>query len=142
MVSFSVDPTGEYWVLYEGRNRIGSDRTNDVVINDANVSSNHAILNIRHSINDGRMLVAISDQNSSNGTIVNKKDIEFNSFELKNEDVVQIGNHELGLLFLDRNAKELKPMEGVKKSARSSGQYTSPYDVSVKSDTSKRTKPE
>jgi len=143
LVSFSADPTGEYWVLYEGRNRIGNDSTNDVVINDANVSSDHAILNIRHSVNDHRMLVAISDQNSSNGTIVNKRDIEFTTCELKSEDVIQIGNHELGLLFIDRNSKNLKEVEDLKKSAqRSSRQHTSPYDVSVKSNISKRTKPE
>jgi pSer/pThr/pTyr-binding forkhead associated (FHA) protein len=142
LVSFSADPTGKYWVLYEGRNRIGSDKSNDVAINDANVSSNHAILNIRHSVNDGRMLVAISDQNSSNGTIVNKKDIEFTTLELNNEDIIQMGSHEFGLLFISRYAKGLEPAEGLKQSAKKSGQYTSPYDVSVKSNTSKRTKPE
>jgi len=143
LVSFSANPTGEYWVLYEGRNRIGSDSANDVVINDANVSSDHAILNIRHSVNDQRMLVAISDQNSSNGTIVNKRDIEFTTCELKSEDIIQIGNHELGLLYIDRNSKNLKLVDGIKKSVQpSSTQHTSPYDVSVKSNVNKRTKPE
>ena len=49
----------------------------ELELNDLEKKKYHAILNIRQSVNDGRMLVAISDQNSSNGTIVNNRDISF-----------------------------------------------------------------
>jgi pSer/pThr/pTyr-binding forkhead associated (FHA) protein len=142
LISFSADPTGEFWVLYEGRNRIGSERSNDVFVNDSKVSADHAIINIRHSVNDGRLLVAISDQNSSNGTIVNGRDIEFTPCELSNGDIIKIGYHEFGLLILDRVNKGLEPVADLEKSKKTSTQYTSPYDVSVKSSSTRKTKPE
>ena len=143
LISYSSNANGRYWPLHEGRNRIGSDISNDISINDNRVSSNHAILNIRHSVNDGRLLVAISDQNSSNGTVVNGRDIEFTPAELNSGDVIKIGSHELVILYVDRNAKGLSIAEDLQasKQPKTKSQFTSPYDYSVKSNIRKPTKP-
>jgi hypothetical protein len=107
LLSYSKLPQGEYWVLREGRNIIGKDNDCNIPLKEEHVSKSHAILNIRRSGNDGRLMFIISDQNSSNGIFVNNKDIELQSYELSNGDIIKIGNYELLLISIDKNIKNL-----------------------------------
>ena len=91
LVTYSLDPNGTDFRLYEGRNIIGKDISCGVCINDKKVSSQHAILLYRNE------KFRIKDKLSTNGTIVNGEDIDDESVVLNDGDVIQIG--ETMLLF-------------------------------------------
>ncbi|MBO4587605.1 MAG: FHA domain-containing protein [Bacteroidales bacterium] len=85
LVTYSLDPNGTDFRLYEGRNIIGKDFSCGVCINDSKVSSQHAILLYRNE------KFRIKDNLSTNGTIVNGVDIDDESVVLNDGDVIQIG---------------------------------------------------
>ena len=147
LVSFSANEAGDFWSLREGKNFIGSASSCDIVLKDASVSKEHAIINVRKNQNDSRLMTVITDQNSTNGVMVNEKDIEFSSHECADRDVIIIGNYELLLLTVDKEKHGLKPNEKLKPSKKEaerafhSPYHEAPYNIS--NDPRKRkTKPE
>ncbi len=107
LVSFSKDPKGEFWIVRQGKNTIGSDRSNDIVLNEANISDQHAALNVRRSRKDNRLMFAVVDMCSEVGTLVNGEDIEFTTTELNMGDKLVVGGYELLLLSFDKDKQGL-----------------------------------
>lgn len=108
LISYSKIDLGEYWIIREGnKNILGSGEDCSIRLPEATVSRNHAILTVRRSKNDNRLMFIIKDNNSSNGITVNGKDIELESFECKNFDIIQIGNYELLLITIDKEQLKL-----------------------------------
>lgn len=67
IVSYSLDPMGTYFPLYEGRVKMGSDADADLVIDrakDSQISGTHVVLLYRRGV------LSLRDQDSSNGTFV------------------------------------------------------------------------
>ena len=86
LVSYSLDPMGVDFKLYEGRNIIGRDMNCNISVNDSTVSATHAVILFR----SGKY--SISDQQSSHGTFVNDEDIELEPRYLKDGDIIRMGN--------------------------------------------------
>jgi hypothetical protein len=85
LVSFTIDPNGIDFKLYEGRNLIGSDPMCDIAVpNDAAVSSKH--LTILHRMGHFKF----KDELSTNGTFIN--DVFEEEGNLKDGDMVRIGD--------------------------------------------------
>jgi hypothetical protein len=85
LVSFTIDPNGADFRLYEGRNTVGSDPGCDIVVsNDAAVSSKHVtILNRMGNFK-------FKDELSTNGTFIN--DVFEEEGNLKDGDVIKVGS--------------------------------------------------
>lgn len=85
LVSFTVDPNGADFRLYEGRNSVGSDSANDVVVrNDSAISGKH--LTILYRMGGFKF----KDELSTNGTYVNNAFTE--EGDLKDGDTIRVGN--------------------------------------------------
>ncbi len=89
LVSYTLDPLGIDFKIFEGRNIIGRDTECNITINDNRVSSKHAVLLFRAG------KYSITDSQSSHGTFVNDKDIELEPYYLQDGDVIRIGQTEL-----------------------------------------------
>lgn len=85
LVSFTLDPLGVDFKLYEGRNIIGRDQECNITVNDNMVSSRHAVLLFRAG------KYSITDSQSSHGTFVNGHDIELEPCYLSDGDIIKIG---------------------------------------------------
>lgn len=102
LISVSRTEEGEYWVLRQGQNLIGSGGSCNIVLPEASVSGVHAVLAIHRNPNDGNKIsIGIIDKGSSNGTFVNENYIGFNPWQCKNLDKIKIGNYELLLMLFD-----------------------------------------
>lgn len=97
LVTYTLDPNGIDFRLYEGRNIIGKDFTCGVCLNDPKVSGQHAILLFRND------KFRLKDNLSTNGTFVNGEDIDVDSVVLHDGDIIQIGD----TVLLFRTAFEL-----------------------------------
>lgn len=97
LVTYTLDPNGVDFRLYEGRNIIGKDFTCGVCLNDPKVSGQHAILLFRND------KFRLKDNLSTNGTFVNGEDIEVDSVVLHDGDIIQVGD----TVLLFRTAFEL-----------------------------------
>ncbi|MCM1110105.1 MAG: FHA domain-containing protein [Clostridium sp.] len=87
LVSFSANPCGKVYNLYEGRNTIGRDITNDIAFpNDNAISQRHLVIVYRAS--DNRYLM--EDQLTSNGTWLNGETAN-DRVSLNSGDIVVIG---------------------------------------------------
>ena len=88
IVSFSNDPMGIDYKIYEGRNFLGTNSKLDITIGgDQSISGNHALILCR------KQKFWIKDEMSSNGTFLNEEEIEPNeSPELKDGDNIKIGS--------------------------------------------------
>ena len=88
IVSFSNDPMGIDYKIYEGRNFLGTSSKLDITIGgDQSISGNHALILCR------KQKFWIKDEMSSNGTFLNDQEIEPNeSPELKDGDNIKIGS--------------------------------------------------
>jgi Inner membrane component of T3SS, cytoplasmic domain len=85
LVSFTIDPNGSDYKLFEGRNLIGSDMACDIVVpNDAAVSARH--LTILHRMGHFKF----KDELSTNGTFIN--DVFEEEGNLKDGDMIRIGD--------------------------------------------------
>ncbi|HAI76461.1 MAG TPA: hypothetical protein DCM08_09445 [Microscillaceae bacterium] len=85
LVSFTIDPNGADYRLYEGRNVIGSDQACDIIVpNDPAVSGKH--LTILHRMGHFKF----RDELSTNGTFVN--DVFEEEGNLKDGDIIRIGD--------------------------------------------------
>lgn len=85
LVSYTLDPLGVDFKLYEGRNIIGRDIDCNITVNDNMVSSKHAVLLFRAG------KYSITDSQSSHGTFVNDEDIELEPRYIKDGDIIKIG---------------------------------------------------
>lgn len=86
LVSYTLDPMGVAFNLYEGRNIIGRDMDCSITINDNMVSGKHAVLLFR----SGKY--SITDSQSTHGTFVNDNDIDLEPCYLQDGDIIRIGN--------------------------------------------------
>jgi hypothetical protein len=90
MVTYSNNPNGEFFPLYEGRNCVGRDAAADVcVVGDTKVSGKH--LSVLYRAVDGKF--KFRDEQSSHGTFVNGALVD--EGELHNADVVRAGETQL-----------------------------------------------
>jgi len=84
LVSFDLDPNGIDFKLFEGRCKIGRSPSNNIILNNSEISDDHVLLLCK----EGK--VVLQDQLSSNGTFVNNKIIEEKTV-LKDNDIIKIG---------------------------------------------------
>lgn len=102
LYSISRTPLGEFWPLKIGPNSIGIDNGNDIVLPEGTVSGKHAVIVIRQIKNTGNIIAAITDTQSTNGTMINGETIGFSAVECNSGDVITIGNnYELVLILVD-----------------------------------------
>jgi pSer/pThr/pTyr-binding forkhead associated (FHA) protein len=84
LVSYTIDPLGVDFKIYEGRNIIGSDPQCDIVISgDSSVSTKHLTILYRMGI------FKYKDELSTNGTFVNEVFSEEGS--LNDGDLIKVG---------------------------------------------------
>lgn len=86
LVTFDIDPNGKDFRLYEGRNTIGKNSNNDVVLLEPSVSSLHSTILYRPL--DKKLF--IQDNLSTNGTFVNNTLIDDKQV-LADNDIIRIG---------------------------------------------------
>ena len=123
LISVSRSDEGEFWVLRQGQNTIGSGSNCNIVLSEASVSSVHAVLAVhRNPGNNNHLSVGMLDKGSSNGTFVNGNYIGFNPCQCQNFDKIKIGNYELLLMLFD--AADFKMAKAVDFVAKGSFDYT------------------
>ena len=87
LVSFDIEDFGVDFKILEGRNMIGSKSSNEITIQDPQVSSVHALILCRKDT------FLLTDEMSSNGTAINGEDLSpRNPSELNDGDEIKIGN--------------------------------------------------
>jgi len=90
LVSYSLNPLGEFFPIVEGKNFIGRDSSSSICIQgDSLISSKH--FSILYRPVDKKF--KFKDEQSSNGTFVNEKLLD--EGELKNFDIIRIGSTKL-----------------------------------------------
>lgn len=139
LVSFSKSAAGESWELREGNLYvIGKAGNADISLNEKSVSDQHATLHIRRSNDDEKkLMVVITDTNSTNGTVVNGKDIGINGHvSLQHHDKIRIGSYEIVFMKIDREQLQLAPDENFQ---AATSQPDQGYDYSSQSLYNKRT---
>lgn len=100
LYSISRTPLGEYWPLQMGRNTLGQSKDCDIVLPEGTISSNHAVI-VTRQVKSG-IIAAITDSQSTNGTMINGEPIGFSAEECHNGDIITIGNnYELLLVLVD-----------------------------------------
>ncbi|MBK8701176.1 MAG: FHA domain-containing protein [Saprospiraceae bacterium] len=92
LFSFSKNGFGEYWIVYHGRNTIGSGIGSTIRLLEKSVSEKHALLNSR-VIDDNNLIFELRDDGSNGGTILNDQDLyHFKNYApLKHGDRIRIG---------------------------------------------------
>ena len=94
IISYELDPFGIDFRIYEGRNTIGRDPSNDITIVEDSVSNKHAIILYRN----GNFF--LRDEMSSNGTYVNGEEILPDTpTRLKDGDLIVFGVGKAKFLF-------------------------------------------
>ncbi len=83
LVSFTHNPLGQDYKLYEGRNIIGSDKSCDIVVQDNLVSSKHLTILFRAE------KFKFKDELSTNGTFINE--VMQDEGELNDGDYIRLG---------------------------------------------------
>lgn len=105
LYSISRQGIGEYWPLHVGRNTIGRDANNDVVLAEYTVSGLHASLSVRKMKSNGKVIALIRDEGSKTGLLVNGEELGYEGHECFNGDIVTVGcNYTLLLILV--NAEE------------------------------------
>lgn len=111
---YSVSNNGktEFWPLHLGTNILGSHSSRDVFLPEATVSSRHASLVIQKMKNPEKVVAAISDMGSTNGTMLNGESVFITPRECKSGDKITAGDHyELLLILLDPKQLNLEPVD-------------------------------
>jgi len=86
LVTYSIDPLGIDYKIYEGRNVIGRNIDCNITVDDETMSGEHAIILYRNKE------YMIEDSMSSAGTVVNLKDIGVRKVvKLQDGDIIQMG---------------------------------------------------
>lgn len=86
LVSYSNNPLGMDYKIFEGRNIIGRDMDCNISVNDGRVSGKHAVLLYRAG------KYSVTDTQSSHGTFVNGEDIELEPRYINDGDIIRVGN--------------------------------------------------
>ncbi|APF19795.1 Forkhead-associated protein [Caldithrix abyssi DSM 13497] len=85
LVTYSHNPYGDHYPLYLGKNSIGRNTNNDIVINDMAMSGDHAIILFRGN------KTFIEDKLSVNGTFINDGEESIDRATLKDNDIIKMG---------------------------------------------------
>lgn len=86
LVSFDIEDFGIDYRIIEGKNSIGSGPSCDITVKDNQVSSLHALILCRKN------KFLLSDEMSSNGTLLNEEDLTPREpYELNDGDEVKVG---------------------------------------------------
>lgn len=91
LVTYDLNEYGYFYPLYLGKNKIGRDVKNDIVINDSAISGEHALILFR-----GNKII-IEDKMSVNGTFLNDGKESIDRELLKDNDIIRIGKTVLKL---------------------------------------------
>ncbi len=86
LVSYSIDPLGVDFRLFEGRNTIGRGMSNTITVQDNMLSEHHATVLFRENT------YILKDELSSHGTFVNDIDIIDENYRLKDGDIIKMGS--------------------------------------------------
>ena len=90
LVSFDIEEFGMDYRIIEGRNTVGSNPSNDVTVQDGEVSGMHALILCKKD------KFIITDELSSNGTLLNGEDLSPREpFSLTDGDEIRIGTTNL-----------------------------------------------
>lgn len=123
LVTVSKTEEGEFWVLRQGQNVIGSGSNCNIILPEASVSGLHAVIAIhRNPAEKNKINVGIIDRGSSVGVFVNNTYIGFNPCQCKNYDKIRIGNYELLLMLFDAVDFDMKKADNFV-STEDSNQY-------------------
>ena len=109
---YSVSRTGmgEYWPLYQGENTIGNDPNCNICLGEATVSSTHASIVLR-KMKSGKVIASVCDSRSTNGSMLNGEELDFNPHDCKNGDILTVGeNYQLLLIIIDVVSLGLAPV--------------------------------
>ena len=110
LYSISRTRVGEYWPIQLGKNTIGQNESNDIMLLEGTVSSNHAVLLTRQGKNG--IIASIKDDQSTNGTKINGEPLDFGAEECHDGDIITVGNnYELFLVLIDAEKRGLKTAE-------------------------------
>lgn len=93
LISYSGNPCGEVFKIYEGRNTIGRANTCDIVFKDEKMSGKHLMI----LFVEAEGVFWAEDQMSSNGTYINGK-FSRGMTEIKTNDVIVLGNTKMVFL--------------------------------------------
>lgn len=86
LVSYTIDSMGRDFRLFEGKNKIGVDSGCEITIpNDPSVSSVNSTILFRHGH------FKLKDEFSTNGTFLNDADIDDNTPDLNDGDIIKVG---------------------------------------------------
>lgn len=98
--SISRTLAGEFWPLHIGQNTIGSSVDCDIVLSEATVSQEHAVLVVRKMKSPEKVIASLTDARSTNGTIRNGQSLGFTAEECFNGDIITFGDNYTCLLVL------------------------------------------
>lgn len=102
LYSVSRVPSGEFWPVYLGANVIGRDSSCDILLPEASVSREHAVLVVRKNRKPEKLVAVITDKGSSYGTMVNGESLIADPKECKSNNIITIGNnYELFFVLID-----------------------------------------
>ena len=85
LVTYTADPMGIDFKLYEGRNTIGRDVSCNITVNDGTITGKHSTILFRNG------KYKIKDEMSTHGTFVNDNDIEDEQYDLNDGDMIKLG---------------------------------------------------
>lgn len=88
LISYTLDPMGIDYRIYEGNNSIGRTAENDITVAaDSSISSRHATILFKK----GRFFVR--DEMAANGTFINEEELDIGQpVEMKDGDDLKVGN--------------------------------------------------
>lgn len=90
LVSFDIEDFGVDFKLFEGRNTIGSKSSNDITVQDPQVSSLHGLILYKKN------KFILTDELSTNGTFLNGEElIPRDTYDLNDGDEIKVGDTNL-----------------------------------------------
>lgn len=120
LVSFSKTEIGEYWELREGNNSIGSTQENNIFLSEKHITSKHANLNVSKDAQNNCWKFQLVDLSSTNGTDLNGNRLPiYSGVEVKNNDILKIGEYTLMLFVTDKFQHKLIKSEKFQATAQS-----------------------
>ena len=115
LYSVSRTVVGEYWPLYLGQNSIGRGLGSSIALAEQTVSDNHCKIIAQEMKNPDHLFVYIQEGGSTCGTMVNGSSLDFNPREIKNGDIITVGEHyELLVILIYSKQLVLKQNEDFK----------------------------
>ena len=103
LVSYSRSPVGDFFPLYDGRNAIGRDSSNDIVIADQTVSGEHLLI---ACYSENRKFYFETVGLTQNGTYVNGVFFPGGGGELADSSVIIVGSTRLFFMAIPETAFE------------------------------------